>query len=149
MYVCNCIYIYIYIYTHIYIYIYIYTHTYIYIYIYTYFFAECGGERVAWHSPQVQLQGVTPVCAPNLFGLGSRSRGGHSMYVCMYVCMHACMYVCMYVCMHVCMQREVVTTTVGFHNFKSQIFKLSVSNPKQKYMLLVCPYCLKFQIARV
>ena len=40
------------------------------------------------------------------------------------------------------------TSTVSFHNFKSQNFKLSVSNPKSN-MLLICPYCLKFQIARV
>ena len=38
--------------------------------------------------------------------------------------------------------------TVSFHNFKSQNFKLSVSNPEKK-MLLLCPYCLEFQIARV
>ena len=40
--------------------------------------------------------------------------------------------------------------TVSFHNFKSQNFKLSVSNPKSKYVAyLSVLYCLKFQIARV
>ena len=38
--------------------------------------------------------------------------------------------------------------TVSFHNFKSRNFKLSVSNPKTN-KLPICPYCLKFQIARV
>ena len=39
--------------------------------------------------------------------------------------------------------------TVSFHNFKSQKFKLSVSNPKNKYVAYLSVYCLKFQIARV
>ena len=30
-------------------------------------------------------------------------------------------------------------STVSFYNFKSQNFKLSVSNPKNKW-LLICPY---------
>ena len=29
----------------------------------------------------------------------------------------------------------------AFHNFKSQIFKLSISNPKNKYVAYVCLYC--------
>ena len=39
------------------------------------------------------------------------------------------------------------TITVSFHNFKSQNFKLSVSNPQSKYDDYL--YCLNFQIARV
>ena len=38
--------------------------------------------------------------------------------------------------------------TVSFHNFKSQNFKLSVQILKT-HMLLMCPHCIKFQIARV
>ena len=40
-----------------------------------------------------------------------------------------------------------ILLTVSFHNFKSQNVKLSVSNPKSK--CVACPFCLKFQIARV
>ena len=38
--------------------------------------------------------------------------------------------------------------TVSFHNFKSQNFKLSVSNPKSKYVVYLSVLS-KFQIARV
>ena len=73
------------------------------------------------------------------------------MYV--YVCVCTCMYVyvrvctCMYV--YVCLANSALlhytllrfrtdgvarAHTVSFHNFKSQIFELSVSNPKSKYV---------------
>ena len=32
---------------------------------------------------------------------------------------------------------SIITSTVSFHNFKSQNFKLSVSNPKSKYAAYV------------
>ena len=45
---------------------------------------------------------------------------------------------------------EKCSATASFHNCKSQNFKLSVSNPKNKYVAYVSiQYCLKFQIARV
>ena len=48
------------------------------------------------------------------------------MYVCICVCIH--MYICIYIYMYTHMY------TVSFHNFKSQNLKLSVSNPKSKYL---------------
>ena len=41
-----------------------------------------------------------------------------------------------------------ISPTVSFHNFKSQISNWA-SQIQKKEMLLMCPYCLEFQIARV
>ena len=59
------------------------------------------------------------------------------MYVCVYI--YICIYIYViylyaYICTHTYIH---VMNTVSFHNFKSQIFKLSVSNPKSKYVAYV------------
>ena len=51
------------------------------------------------------------------------------MYMYMYVYMRMYAHACIGV--YVCMLRM---STVSFHNFKSQNFKLSVSNPKSKHV---------------
>ena len=70
------------------------------------------------------------------------------MYVCMYVCMYVYIYIYIYIYIHVyvcrcCCRRRLrpqprsslfVVITVSFRNFKSQNFKLSVWNPKNKYV---------------
>ena len=65
----------------------------------------------------------------------------------MYACMHVCMYVCMYLYSYTptttitnndntnsTYHYIIFCCTVSFRNFKSQNFKLSVSNPKSKYV---------------
>ena len=84
----------------------------------------------------------------------------YMFYVCIYTCI-TCMYVCIYIYIcqfyvrvyiyiyiytYICnvfegpdpdtmlQSFQLNTHTVSFHNFKSQNFKLSVSNPKSKYV---------------
>ena len=62
-----------------------------------------------------------------------------------------CIYIYIYICIHICMQLptqpaaprsaraamarlHLRISTASFHNFKSQNFKLSVSNPRNKYV---------------
>ena len=75
----------------------------------------------------------------------------HDIYVCIYVlCVYTYMYIHMYI--HIYTHTHIscrsspgrgkpwaapcwlIAATVSFHNFKSQNFKLSVSNPKSKYV---------------
>ena len=102
------------------LYIYIYIYTCIYIYIYTYIYTY------------VSL----------------------SLSLCIYIYMYVCIYIYIYI--HTCvrsymlrarprpgllrarsgprLRNLLVINTGSFHNFKSQNFKLSVSNPKNKYV---------------
>ena len=115
------IYIYIYICAYIYIYIYIYIilslspslSLYIYIYIYIYVYAH------------IHIH-IHRLCYVYIY-----------IYICVYI------YIYIVVC-HITYQYKVILSvvlrvyetdcTVSFHNFKSQNFKLRVSNPKSKYV---------------
>ena len=85
-----------------------------------------------------------------------------SGYICVYIyiyiyiysitciCMCVCIYIYIYIYIYICIGDRarrlalpglrragyviLLITTVSFHNFKSQNFKLSVSNPKSKYV---------------
>ena len=59
------------------------------------------------------------------------------MYVCIYIYMYRERGNCVYIYIYYIMVCLVVRRTVTFHNFKSQNFKLSVSNPKSKHVAYV------------
>ena len=62
------------------------------------------------------------------------------MYI--YICMYIYIYIYIYICIHSIEglrppEHHAGKFTASFHNFKSQNFKLSVSNPKRKYVAYV------------
>ena len=77
------------------------------------------------------------------------------IYICIYIYIYICMYVYIYIYIHIHAARRwrarriaprwrgssvppaAISRTVSFHNFKSQNSKLSVSNPKNKYVAYV------------
>ena len=160
----SVIYIYIYIYIYICMYMYIYIYTYIHIYIYTYIHHTSPGGHAPEVRLRASLVGFIYIyiylfiylfiyiyiymytymyIAPDpkkLLLYGERERDIEMcIHICIYIYIHICyrcidihIYIYIYtVSLHVL---EPVRLTVSFHNFKSQDFKLSVSNPKSKYV---------------
>ena len=57
------------------------------------------------------------------------------VYIDIDIYIYTCVYTYIYIYIHMRHSPETSSsTTVSFHNFKSQNFKLSVSNPKSKYV---------------
>ena len=81
-----------------------------------------------------------------------------SIYVCIYVSMYLCIYVSMYIYIYICTHTHVcnVYVCIMYYTYVLSVFIISnrkVSNWASQIlktnMLLMCPCCLKFQIARV
>ena len=136
-----CIHIYIYIYynnndnTYIYIYIYtyayIYKQVYIYIYIYIYDHTDCAGSAeagagAALRAKTAEVQYTRLYHTYRTYYIVSHATSQHIL--------HASIY---YTARAASPSTRKSTTTVSFHNLKSQNFKLSVSNPKNKYVAYV------------
>ena len=136
------IYMYIYIYVYIYIYMYIYTHTCIYIYIYIYIFPTDPPLQVKNLLVSRPLRcrfsvcGLIPVSVKEYDFWGAHlSRKQEAETALQPLIRHS-----ENLSSYVCFSPEVFFTdtgTVSFHNLKSQNFKLSVSNPKSKYVAYV------------
>ena len=120
MYVCMCVYIYIYIYIHTYMcilytymhmHIYIYIYLYIYICIYTLYIYILNGSTCTRDGLPLSVLDPPKIETPD-----SRSCGFFVRELAGRLFLAGC-------------------PTVSFHNFKSQNFKLRVSNPKSKYVV--------------
>ena len=126
IYIYICTYIYIYIYIHIYIYIYIHIHIHVYIYIYT--CVNCGGSwspPSSWDPQALVQSSVSLYYYPNTATHYNLSY--HSI-------LHR-------VIVYDRLRSVFIISKRKISNWASQILKAN--------MLLMCPYCLKFKIARV
>ena len=97
---------------------------------------------------------ISLACLPEFEGsslrasMHTRSRSCVFVHPCTYVAVHEHTHLLIYASTYPQIYPCTYIRTVSCHNFKSQNFKLR-SQILKANVLLICPYCLKFQIARV
>ena len=120
--------------------IYVYTYMYTYIHTYICIFVSCSSSSLCI------VQGVGFLRRSADAATNGRPLTPRSLCIYIYIYIHVYVYIYIYIYIYVYIIRYRTVTdrtlpedgdTVSFHNFKSHNFKLSVSNPKSKYVAYV------------